>query len=224
MKTLKILMKVLLILVIFRTVCFGQDTTVLGRIGMRNAATYHYFEAFQTYRDRWIYPDIGYIDFGKDGYWEFFLGGGAILCNSKHFTLIHEGYIDRAQGRLSHSATYYQPWTLVGYKISRKIIGETVYFPYLPLNKPARIQHVLERSKLEYDFGHFKAGGGYGGYKYGEKDWQHKPFMAWTLKAGPFGELELWLQRIPRSSILGNYAHGSYVQGQIRLAKTFKKG
>ncbi len=208
---------------IFGTVCFSQDTTIIGRMGMRNAATYHFFEAFQTHHGKWIYPDVGYVDFGKNGYWEFFLGGGAVIHDSKRFTLIHEGFLDRAQGPKSLSATYYQPWTLFVYRISRRVIGDTVYFPYLPLNKPARIQHVLERAKLEYDFKHFKLGGGYGGYQYGEENWQHKPFATWTLKAGSLGELELWLQRIPRSSILGNNARGSFVQAQIRLAKTFKK-
>ena len=219
MKTLK----VLLVSALFGVICFGQDTMVIGRMGMRNSATYHFFEAFQTHRGKWIYPDVGYIDFAKNGYWEFFLGGGAILYDSEHFTLIHEGFIDRAQGPKSLSAAYYQPWTLFSYKMSQRVISRAVYFPYLPLNKPARIQHVLECAKLEYDFKHFKLGGGYGGYRYGEENWQHKPFATWTLKAGPLGELELWLQRIPRSSILGNNARGSYVQAQIRLAKTFKK-
>jgi hypothetical protein len=219
MKTLKALA-----LMIFGAVCFGQDTTILARMGMRNAATYHYFEAFQTYKGKWIYLDVGEIDFAKNGYWETFLGGGLVICDLKHLTLIHEAFIDRAQGRLSQSATYYQPWTLVGYRISQKVIGEAVYFTYLPLNKPARIQHVVEHIKLEYDFKHFKLGGGYGGYQYGEENWQHKPFATWTLKTSPLGELELWLQRIPRSSILGNNARGSFVQAQIRITKTFKKG
>lgn len=217
------ILKVLLVFVLFGAACFGQDTMVIARMGMRNAATYHFFEAFQAHHSKWIYPDVGYIDFGKNGYWEFFLGGGAVLYDSKHLTLIHEGYLDRAQGPKSLSATYYQPWTLVGYRLSRKVSGKTVYFPYLPLNKPARIQHVLECSQLEYNFKHFKLGGGYGGYQYGEGNWQHKPFATWTLKAGSLGELELWLQRIPRSAVLGNNARGSFIQAQIRLAKTFKK-
>ena len=215
--------KALLVLTLFGSACFSQETTVVARMGMRNAATYHFLDAFQTHRGKWIYPDVGYIDFAKNGYWEFFIGGGAVLHDSKRFTLIHEGFIDRAQGRLSHSATYYQPWTLFGYKLSQKVSGKTVYFPYLPLNKSARIQHVLECAQLEYDFKHFRAGAGYGGYRFADEDWQHKPYVTWTLKAGSLGELELWLQRIPRNVILGSGAHGSFVQAQIRFAKTFKK-
>lgn len=206
-------LKVLLALVFFCAVCSGQDTIVVARMGMRNAATYHYVEGFQIHRGKWIYPDVGYIDFAKNGYWEFFIGGGAVIHDSKHFTLIHEGYLDRAQGSKSLSATYYQPWSLIAYKLNDRVSGKTVYFPYLPLNKPARIQHVLECSQLEYDFKHFRMGAGYGGYKYGEESWQHKPYVTWTLKAGALGKLELWLQRLP----------GNHVQAQIRLAKTFKK-
>jgi len=93
-----------------------------------------------------------------------------------------------------------------------KLGGEVVYFPYLPLNKAGRMQHVLERAKLEYSFKHFKAGGGYGAYQFGDSPWQNKPFITSTLKCGRFGNLELWLQKMPR----GN------PQVQVRYEKTFR--
>ena len=191
---------------------FAQtETTVIARMGMRNFATYHYFEAFQE-RGRWIAPDVVYIDFGKNNYREVAVGGGAILYNSTHFTIIEEGSLDLATGPSAHGARYFLPWTYVGYRITPKIRGETVYFPLLPLNKAARIQQILERSKLEYDFGHFKLGVGYGAYRLGDGDWQHKPFLTTTLKGGGLGDLELWVQRLP----------GNHVQAQIRYRHSFK--
>jgi hypothetical protein len=35
----------------------------------------HFTEVFQV-RRKWIYPDIGYVDFGHNNYREFFVGGG----------------------------------------------------------------------------------------------------------------------------------------------------
>jgi hypothetical protein len=69
---------------------FAQDrdsasktaTIVMARWGERvesNAvSTYHFVEVFQV-RRRWIYPDIGYVDFGHNNYREAF-AGGVIPC------------------------------------------------------------------------------------------------------------------------------------------------
>ncbi len=66
---------------------------------------------------------------------------------------------------------------------------ETSYFPYLPLNRAARLQQVLERSKLEYAFTkHVKVGAGLGAYEAGGT-WQKKPFIGPTIRP-----VELWLR------------------------------
>lgn len=186
---------------------------MIGRTGVQDNAktTYRFVEVFQQ-RGRWIFPDGGYIDFADAGkYREIFLGAGAVLYNSKRLTVIEEGYIDKATGPASGGATYFQPWTLVGYRITPKLGSEVVYFPYLPLNKAGRIQHVIERAKLEYDFKHLKVGGGYGAYQFGDNAWQNKPFITTTLKGGRLGNLELWLQRMP----------SDHAQLQVRYAKIF---
>ncbi len=187
------------------------ETSVMARMGTRNTATYHYAEVYQT-RGRWIYPDVLYIDFGKNNYREIGIGGGAILHASKRFVVIEEGYIEQAIGTASGNATYFIPWTLVIWKVTPKIASETCYFPYLPLNKSGRIQHVLERSKVEYEFRRWKLGGGYGAYQFGEAKWEHKPFASVTLKGGRYGDLEFWLQRMPQGA----------PQLQIRYAMAFK--
>ncbi len=190
------------------------ETFVIARTGIANDGqrTYDYVEVFQQ-RGKWIYPDVGYIDFADGGrYRELFIGAGAVLVNSKHLTVIGEGYVAQATGPASDGAMYFQPWTLIAYRLAKKIGGEVVYFPYLPLNKAGRIQHVVERATLEYDFKHFRAGGGYGAYKYGEGVWQNKPFVTTTLKAGRFGNVELWLQKMPQG----------HAQVQIRYAKIFR--
>jgi hypothetical protein len=158
--------------------------------------TYHFLELLQM-RGRWIYPDMGYVDFAHGNYREVFLGAGATLLHNQRVTLIEELYFDQALGLAAQSARYLQPWTMLQFRFTRKLTNETVYFPYLPLNKSARIQHVLERSKFEYAFAkRWKAGVGYGGYKYGDLEWQHKPFLTTTFstRAGAF---EFWLQKMP---------------------------
>src|SRR3989344_3890479 len=126
------------------------ETFVIGRTGVRDDAktTYHIVEVFQQ-RGRWIFPDVGYIDFADPKqYREFFVGAGAVLFTSKHITIIEEVYLDKAAGPASGNALYFQPWTLVVFNLAPKLSGEAVYFLYLPLNKAARIQHVIERVKL----------------------------------------------------------------------------
>lgn len=206
--------KLLVCLFVFGFYCFAEkpETTVTGRIGMRNAATFHFAEMWQTHRGKYIYPDIGYFDGGRYGYWETFFGGGVVSHNSKHFTLVNIGYLDRAHGSKSDHALCFLPWTLVGYRITKRVSGETVYFPYLPLNKSARLQHVLDYSKVEYDFGKIKLGGGYAAYQYGEKPWEHKPFLITTFKTNFAGNIQLWVQRIA----------GNRIQAQVRVVKTLK--
>jgi hypothetical protein len=81
------------------------------------------------------------------------------------------------------------------------------------LNDAGRDQHILERAKLEYDFGRIKFGGGYAGLKSGTSAWKSKPFVTATIKAGSIGAIELWLQQLP----------GDRLTVHVRYAKTFRK-
>jgi hypothetical protein len=202
------------VLIFSASIAYGQetDTFVVARMGMQNAATYHYLESFQT-RGKWIGPDVYYIDFGKNNYREVAIGVGYTPITMKHFTVAEELYLDQSLGSGSGNATFLLPWTYIGYSIPKtKLSGEAVYFPYLPLQKQGRLQQVIERAKLEYDFKHFKLGGGYGAYQYGDGDWQNKPFVTTTVKVGKFGSLEFWLQKMPTGT----------AQVQIRYATVFK--
>src|SRR6267142_1349003 len=160
-------MRNLTILLVCLTVAMSSQTAaaqstndatsiLLVRTGFRDgkAFTYKYLEGFQE-RGRWIYPDVGYIDFGETRqYREFFIGAGWTVFSSKHFRFIEEGMIDQTLGLASEHATYFVPWSFAPFNITTRLGGEIVYFPYLPLNKQGRIQHVLERAKVEYDFTH----------------------------------------------------------------------
>jgi len=53
--------------------------------------------------------------------------------------------------------------------------------------------------------------GGYAGYRFGDGDWESKPFVSVTIKAGRVGAVELWLQHLP----------GNRSTVQVRYAKTF---
>ena len=164
-------------------------------------------------RGRLVLPDLGYVDFGHSNYRELFGGGGAVIYPSKHLTWIQEVYFVQAVGPSAKGAAYIQPWSFLGYSIPHtKLVGQTVYFVYLPLNTAARIQHVLDRAKLEYEFAHFKLGAGYAAYKCDGSSWQSKPFLTFTLKTGRAGSFEFWAQRLPANSW----------QAQVRYGITLK--
>jgi hypothetical protein len=188
------------------------DTHVIARTAT-DQGTYHYAQVFQQ-RGKWIVPDVGYIDFNQfDEYREVWVGAGGVLLDTTHLSVIGEGHVVKALGPSSAGALYLQPWVLAAYHLTQRLGGDAVYFPYLPLNDAGRGQHVLERAKLEYDFGRIKFGGGYAGLKSGTSAWKSKPFVTATIKAGSIGAIELWLQQLP----------GDRLTVHVRYAKTFRK-
>ena len=181
----------------------ATTTIVIARTGIRldapHVGTYHYVEVIRS-PGRWIYPDVGYLDFATNAYRELFAGGGLALRDSKRMTLIQELFFDQAFGPAARSARYLVPWTMLQIRFTPKFASETVYFPYVPLNRAARIQHILERAKVEYAIKRpWKSGVGYGGYQYGDLPWQHRPFLTTTLSTR-VGAFEFWLQRMPRGA------------------------
>jgi hypothetical protein len=209
----KLMFFAILLLLLVHPLAFGQDTEnwFIDRLAMRNAATQHYSQFYQQ-RGSWIGPDVIYVDFGKSNYRELDFGGGKVFVKRKHFSIAHEEYFVQTSGSASHDARYILPWTKVDYKLTSKIGGNAVYFFYAPLNQTAKFHQSIERAKMEYDFGRFKLGAGYGGSKASGKDWQNKPMLTTTLKSGKFGSVEFWLQRLP----------GNHAQLQIRYVGLFK--
>jgi hypothetical protein len=190
-----------LTLVLFGLTGYAQtETYVVGRMGIKDAvSTYHYLE-LQQQRGRLIFPDFVYIDFSKSDYREAWAGAGLKTFQAKHVTLMNGGYFDAALGRAANGATYLLPWAYATYQLTQRIGGEAYYLVYLPLNNAGTTQHVLERAKLERDFGHFKLGGGYAGYESTSTPWQNRPFLTTTFKTARLGDFELWLQRLPANN------------------------
>jgi hypothetical protein len=156
----------------------------------------HYLEFLQI-RNRWIYPDVGYIDFGHGNYHELFVGGGRRLISTKRVLWEQELLYDQAVGAAAHSARYLQPFSMLRLHFTPKFTNETVYFLYLPLNHSGQVQHVIERSKFEYLVTKdWKVGVGYGGIKIASSPWRNKPLLTTTLLTKA-GEFECWLQRVP---------------------------
>ncbi|MGA7795813.1 MAG: hypothetical protein WCA19_22500 [Candidatus Acidiferrales bacterium] len=156
----------------------------------------HYLEFFQI-RKKWIYPDIGYVDFAHGNYREFFIGGGRTLYDGKIASWDQELLYVQATGPAAASARYLQPWSMLRVRFTPKFTSETVYFAYFPLNDSAHIHHVIERAKFEYALKkHWKIGAGYAGVKFSGVPWENKPLLTTTIstKAGAF---EFWLQKIP---------------------------
>jgi len=156
----------------------------------------HYLEFFQI-RKKWIYPDVGYVDFAHGNYREFFIGGGRTLIDDKIATWDQELLYVQASGPIARSAGYLQPWSMLRVRFIPKLTSETVYFVYFPLNDSARFHQVIERAKLEYAVKRrWKVGAGYAGTKPVGGHWANKPFLTTTIstRAGAF---EFWLQKIP---------------------------
>lgn len=189
----------------------AQNTVVIARIAAKDHVNQRFAEVFHEH-GRWVFPDVGYIDFGDPGgYREFFAGLGRTLVRSPKATVVGEMYFLQATGEASGSARYLLPWVLVDYRPSPNVHGEAVYFPYVPLNGGARLQHVVERAKLEYLFDVVKVGGGYGAYDADGLSWQHRPFVTMTLMPPRLGEIEFWLQRVPGGT-----------QFQVRYLRVFR--
>jgi hypothetical protein len=99
------------------------------------------------------------------------------------------------------------PFTIFTLRPWNKVSWETSYFTYIPTGSHGTLQHVLERSKLEYRLTkRFSAGGGYAGYG-ASGEWDHKPFVSGTYH--PWG-LEVRVDKIPRDW-----------QVQLRFARSF---
>jgi hypothetical protein len=173
----------------------SPETLVILRTAT-DRGTYHLAEVIHQ-RGRIIPFDLGYIDFDDaKHYREVFLGAGVVAVNHEKLTLITEAFLLKPFGDRAGGALYFEPYFLGIYRVAPRVSAEASYFPYIPLNDAARAQHVLERAKVEYDFGRFTVGTGYGAYKFGDTDWRHKPFVSTTLKAGWAGNFEVWLQRV----------------------------
>lgn len=179
---------------------YAQTSFLIARTGIRTDAphvgTYHYLELFQA-RGDWILPDLGALDFSHDNYRELFVGAGRTLYNGPKVTWVGELYFAQATGSVAQRARYLWPWTLVDVRFTPLLTSEVVYFPYIPLNRSAHFQQVLERAKLEYAPGKaWKFGAGYGGYRFSDLPWQNRPFVTTTLSTRA-GSFELWLQKMP---------------------------
>ena len=157
-------------------------------------------------------PDVFWFDPGRSNYREVGVGMGVNILQTKRFTFSQTYDFSFASGSAAHSAKFFVPWTLFAFTPTTHWRAEAVYFPEIPLNKPARIQHIFEREKVEYVAKHFKLGAGYGAFKFGDRDWQQKPMLTTTLRGGSLGDMEFWLQRIP----------GNHVQVQARYKVILK--
>jgi hypothetical protein len=177
----------------------GGTTLGLLRTATGDGA-YHYAQLIHE-RGRWVALDVGYIDFDNpSAYFEAWVGTGVIAAAGDRGILITQGNLVRAFGDVSGDALYAQGFFLGKLRLADRVISEAAYLPYIPLNDAGEVQHLLERAKVEYEFPGWKAGIGYGAYRFSDQDWQHKPFITATAPAGRFGTFEFWLQRLPGDS------------------------
>lgn len=201
------------VLALFASSVSAQTETVYESRFAANSETQtlRMVEVSQT-RGNTVAWDLGFIDPGTSGYHELFVGVGRIFTPHKKITFVEEIYFVQAVGADAHGARYVQPFTVVILPVTEKLGGFVKYFPYVPLNRSARVQHVLDEASLKYDFGRFKLGGGYGAYRYGDDAWQNLPFVSGVIKLGPVGALDIWFQKTPS----GNQIRLNYVVSRKR--------
>lgn len=176
------------------------ETILIARTGEQFQAphvfTFHLLEIAQQ-RGRWLEPDFGVYDCGHGDYRELFIGGGPVYYQGKHVMLTQELFFAQDTGAAAHSARYFWIWPVANFQFTRKLSGEAVFVPCLPLNHSARLQYDFDRAKLEYAMNRVvTAGAGYSAYKYDGEAWQNKPFLTSTVSTR-MGSFEFWLQKIP---------------------------
>jgi hypothetical protein len=174
----------------------GGTTLGLLRTATGDGA-YHYAQVIHE-RGRWVALDVGYIDFSRPSdYFEAWIGSGVVAAAGERGVLITQANLVRAFGDLSGDALYAQGFILGKLRLSDRVVSEAAYLPYIPLNDAGEVQHLLERAKIEVELSGWKAGAGYGAYRFSDQDWQHKPFLTATAPPSSLGTFEVWLQRLP---------------------------
>ncbi len=184
----------------------------MARIGHRQITTYRFAEIYVQGK-KWIFPDVGFVDFGRSDYHELFTGFGRNLFTTPRAALLGEFYFVQATGGAAGSASYAQPWFLFTTNLAAHVRGEVVYFPYFPVHGDAYVHHVLERSKIEYAATRYKVGAGYAGSSTRDGSWVQRPFVTATAKT-VVGDIEFWIQRAPPTG----------VRFEARYRRVMKKG
>ena len=57
----------------------GQVTVAIARVAFKEDVTQRFAEVLHESKGGWIFPDVGYVDFGGDLYREFFAGAEVLL-------------------------------------------------------------------------------------------------------------------------------------------------
>jgi hypothetical protein len=163
-------------------------------MGLGHRATFHLVEA-SVQRGRIIFFDAGAIDFGSNLYREPFAGGGYIFAHTKRWLVIQTAYLLSPTGPARDNGIYLQPSTIVAFKPKDRIAIDVNVLPYLPLNRAATFQILLDHAMIEYDFGSVRLGAGYAAYQFRGEPWIHRPIAgAFTLETR-FGEFQFWPQK-----------------------------
>lgn len=195
---------------LFTVASFGQTLsgTFVVRTGVSDTGvTYSLTEGYVE-RGKLLLIDVGVVTFGNFKDKDYFVGAGGTVYSSKFGYVVLEGYVYREHG----GGLYVQPFVVAGGTLGKKWLWQAAGLVYVPVNRKATVQFLLERAKIEYDFKHFRLGVGYAGYQFGASGtWASKPFVTASIRVGIAGVFEGWVQRVPGS-----------LQLQIRYVVTIK--
>ena len=159
-------------------------------------ASYHLFEYTLQY-GRWLFPDLGYYDFGSVRSQLWFVGAGAELHPAHNVTWTQIVYVSQAAGPAAHNERALWIWPVINWNISRRLSWETVVYPTIPLNRSQRAGVDVDRTKVEWSFKPgLTAGAGYNATFTAGSQWTNRPFVTVTTTHHD-RSWEFWLERIP---------------------------
>jgi len=174
-----------------------ETSVFLRSSAARNGQFFNFTEATVD-NGRWIVFDAGWLNFGRLGYGEVFIGGGRIHSIGKRGTLTEELYYDRSYGSLSDHASYLQTYIAAQYDFGKGWSADTDLFPYLPIDHKGTFQFVLDRASVRKQLNQrLQVTAGYSGYKFGSTALVSKEFGSLVLLSKSRGSFETMLMHVP---------------------------
>lgn len=175
------------------------DTLVLARASVtdKGATSMRFLDISHSFGRTILALD--FIDFGDSGYHEVSAGAGTIIAHGHRGMLGTIGYVMKTTGGHAAAGEYYfQPLVFGAFNMTSRLKLDGAILPYVPLSSSATRQLSIDHLKLDVNVGAVTLGAGYGGFRFGDGPWAHKPMISLQIPGAKFaGSPELWLQKIP---------------------------
>lgn len=198
------------------TAASAQDkfAHIISRVGVNTkAGTTYTYNAVWVEDGKKVDVDAGYLTYPGVSTGEAYIGAGYTIIAKENFFFVFEGLVDYETGNKTAHGVYFQPWTAFGGKYKRVNFGGVV-FPYVPINKAAQKQLVIENLTLSTKIPGGTLEGGYAAYASNAAGYHHKPFVGFTPNWKPLSNVTIWYQRDTKT-------HGNIIQIRFHLKQKF---